>query len=96
MTLPLNGIKVIEFSHMVMGPAAGLMLADMGAEVIKVEPIGGDKTRRLRGAGAGYFPMYNRNKKSLAINLKSPAGKAAVLELIKTQMSLLKTSVQGL
>lgn len=83
MTLPLNGIKVIEFSHMVMGPAAGLMLADLGAEVIKVEPIGGDKTRRLRGAGAGYFPMYNRNKKSLAINLKSPEGKAAVLELIK-------------
>ena len=84
MTLPLAGIKVIEFSHMVMGPAAGLMLADMGAEVIKVEPIGGDKTRRLRGAGAGYFPMYNRNKKSLAINLKSEAGKQAVLDLIET------------
>ncbi len=84
MTLPLSGIKVIEFSHMVMGPAAGLMLADMGAEVIKVEPIGGDKTRRLRGAGAGYFPMYNRNKKSLAINLKSPEGKQAVLDLIET------------
>ena len=84
MTLPLSGIKVIEFSHMVMGPAAGLMLADMGAEVIKVEPVGGDKTRRLRGAGAGYFPMYNRNKKSLAINLKSEEGKAAVLELIKS------------
>jgi len=82
--LPLAGLKVIEFSHMVMGPAAGLMLADMGAEVIKVEPIGGDKTRRLRGAGAGYFPMYNRNKKSLAINLKSPEGKAAVLQLIKS------------
>jgi len=81
---PLAGLKVIEFSHMVMGPAAGLMLADMGAEVIKVEPIGGDKTRRLRGAGAGYFPMYNRNKKSLAINLKSEDGKTAVLELIKS------------
>jgi len=84
MTTPLSGIKVIEFSHMVMGPCAGLMLADMGAEVIKVEPIGGDKTRRLRGAGAGYFPMYNRNKKSLCINLKSKAGKAAILELIKS------------
>lgn len=48
MTLPLSGIKVVEFSHMVMGPAAGLMLADMGADVIKVEPMGGDKTRRLR------------------------------------------------
>ena len=84
MQTPLNGLKVIEFSHMVMGPCAGLMLADMGAEVIKVEPIGGDKTRRLRGAGAGYFPMYNRNKKSIAINLKSEAGKAAILGLIKT------------
>ena len=83
MQAPLNGIKVIEFSHMVMGPCAGLMLADMGAEVIKVEPIGGDKTRRLRGAGAGYFPMYNRNKKSIAINLKSKEGKEAVLEMIK-------------
>jgi crotonobetainyl-CoA:carnitine CoA-transferase CaiB-like acyl-CoA transferase len=59
------------------------MLADLGAEVIKVEPVGGDKTRRLRGAGAGYFPMYNRNKKSLAINLKSDAGRSAVFELIK-------------
>lgn len=83
MTAPLSGIKVIEFSHMVMGPCAGLMLADMGAEVIKVEPLGGDKTRRLRGAGAGYFPMYNRNKKSICIDLKSDAGKAAVLAMIK-------------
>jgi len=84
MQAPLNGLKVIEFSHMVMGPCAGLMLADMGADVIKVEPIGGDKTRRLRGAGAGYFPMYNRNKKSIAINLKPPEGKAAILDMIKT------------
>jgi len=84
MQAPLNGLKVIEFSHMVMGPCAGLMLADMGADVIKVEPIGGDKTRRLRGAGAGYFPMYNRNKKSIAINLKSSEGKAAILDMIKT------------
>ena len=83
MSLPLDGIKVIEFSHMVMGPCAGLMLADLGAEVIKVEPLGGDKTRRLRGAGAGYFPMYNRNKKSLCIDLKSEAGKVAVLKLIE-------------
>lgn len=83
MNTPLSGIKVIEFSHMVMGPCAGLMLADMGADVIKVEPLGGDKTRRLRGAGAGYFPMYNRNKKSLCIDLKSVEGKAAVLDLIK-------------
>jgi crotonobetainyl-CoA:carnitine CoA-transferase CaiB-like acyl-CoA transferase len=78
----LKGIKVIEFTHMVMGPAAGLMLADLGADVVKVEPLGGDKTRMLRGSGAGYFPMYNRNKKSIAIDLKSPAGRGLVLSLI--------------
>lgn len=78
----LSGLKVVEFTHMVMGPAAGLMLADLGADVVKVEPIGGDKTRRLRGSGAGYFSMYNRNKRSLAINLKSPEGKELALKLI--------------
>jgi len=78
----LSGIKVVEFTHMVMGPAAGLVLADLGAEVIKVEPVGGDKTRRLRGSGAGYFSMYNRNKKSLSIDLKSAEGKALALKLI--------------
>ncbi len=78
----LSGLKVVEFTHMVMGPAAGLMLADLGAEVIKVEPVGGDKTRRLRGSGAGYFSMYNRNKKSLSIDLKSDEGKALALRLI--------------
>jgi len=72
--LPLAGVRVIEFSHMVMGPAVGLILADLGAEVIKVEPVGGDNTRRLVGSGAGYFPMYNRNKKSICLNLKSPEG----------------------
>ncbi|MEM0984731.1 MAG: CaiB/BaiF CoA-transferase family protein [Pseudomonadota bacterium] len=79
---PLDGLKVIEFTHMVMGPAAGLILADLGADVIKVEPPGGDKTRRLRGSGAGYFAMYNRNKKSIAINLKSEAGKAIALDML--------------
>lgn len=78
----LAGIKVVEFTHMVMGPAAGLVLADLGADVVKVEPVGGDKTRRLRGSGAGYFSMYNRNKKSLAIDLKSPEGKDIALKLI--------------
>ena len=78
----LTGIKVVEFTHMVMGPAAGLVLADLGADVVKVEPVGGDKTRRLRGSGAGYFSMYNRNKKSLSIDLKSPEGKALALKLI--------------
>ena len=81
-SLPLAGTKVIEFTHMVMGPAAGLMLADMGADVIKIEPASGDSTRKLLGSGAGYFPMYNRNKRSLCVDLKSEGGKAAVLKLI--------------
>ena len=82
--LPLAGIRVIEFTHMVMGPAAGLMLADLGADVIRIEPADGDSTRRLPGSGAGYFPMYNRNKRSLCVDLKAAAGKAAVLRLIDT------------
>ncbi len=81
-TALLRGVKVVEFTHMVMGPAAGLVLADLGADVIKVEPVAGDKTRMLRGSGAGYFPMYNRNKKSLAVDLKSDAGRNVVLALI--------------
>lgn len=83
-TSPLRGLKVIEFSHMIMGPSVGLILADLGAEVIKVEPIGGDKTRRLKGAGAGYFPMFNRNKKSVCIDLKSEKGAKLAKRLIKT------------
>ncbi len=71
---PLAGLRVVEFTHMVMGPTCGMVLADMGAEVIKVEPIDGDRTRRLLGAGAGFFPMFNRNKKSVAIDLHHPAG----------------------
>ncbi|MEO1405938.1 MAG: CaiB/BaiF CoA-transferase family protein, partial [Pseudomonadota bacterium] len=79
---PLKGIKVVEFTHMVMGPAAGLILADLGADVVKIEPIGGDKTRRLRGSGAGYFAMYNRNKKSVCLDLKTPRGSELALKII--------------
>jgi len=71
---PLAGLRVVEFTHMVMGPTCGMVLADMGAEVIKTEPIDGDRTRRLLGAGAGFFPMFNRNKKSIAIDLHHPVG----------------------
>jgi len=71
---PLRGLRVVEFTHMVMGPTCGMVLADMGAEVIKVEPIDGEGTRRLLGAGAGFFPMFNRNKKSIGVDLKRPAG----------------------
>ncbi len=80
--LPLHGIKIIEFTHMVMGPAAGVVLGDLGADIIRIEPTGGDATRALRGSGAGYFPMYNRNKRSLCVDLKSEAGKKIVLELV--------------
>ena len=71
---PLAGLRVVEFTHMVMGPACGMVLADMGAEVIKVEPVEGDRTRSLLGAGSGFFPMFNRNKKSIGIDLHTPAG----------------------
>ncbi len=80
---PLKGIKVLEFTHAVMGPCAGLMLADMGAEVVHVEPINGDNTRRLQGFGTGYFWFYNRNKKSLAIDLKSQEGIDLIYKLVK-------------
>jgi crotonobetainyl-CoA:carnitine CoA-transferase CaiB-like acyl-CoA transferase len=82
--LPLEGVRVVEFAHMVMGPSCGLVLADLGAEVVKVEPLAGDNTRRLEGAGAGFFPVFNRNKKSLAVDLARPEGKALVLKLLKT------------
>lgn len=80
---PLEDLKVVEFTHMVMGPATGVVLADLGAVVTKIEPIEGDKTRRLKGSGAGYFPMYNRNKRSVCIDLKSAEGKEVALNLIR-------------
>lgn len=67
---PLAGIKVIEFTHMVMGPSVGVILGDLGADVIKVEPPQGDRTRDLVGSGSGYFPMFNRNKRSICLDLK--------------------------
>ena len=79
--LPLLGLRVVEFTHMVMGPTCGMVLADMGAEVIKVEPMEGDRTRHLLGAGAGFFPMFNRNKKSIAIDLHKPEGAAVARKL---------------
>jgi crotonobetainyl-CoA:carnitine CoA-transferase CaiB-like acyl-CoA transferase len=78
---PLAGIKVVEFTHMVMGPTVGHILAGLGAEVVRVEPIGGDQTRRLLGSGAGYFPMYNRGKRSICLDLKSEAGLAVARDL---------------
>ncbi len=82
-TLPLANLRVLDFGHTVMGPTAGLVLADLGAEVIRIEPApGGDPTRKLKGFGTGYFPFFNRNKKSVALNLKTPEGLALAKKLI--------------
>ncbi|MEZ5665088.1 MAG: CaiB/BaiF CoA-transferase family protein [Burkholderiaceae bacterium] len=83
-TLPLAGIRVVEFTHMVMGPTCGMLLADLGAEVIKVEPPSGDRTRHLLGVGAGFYPMFNRNKKSLVLDLQTAEGLEAAHRLIAT------------
>jgi crotonobetainyl-CoA:carnitine CoA-transferase CaiB-like acyl-CoA transferase len=82
--LPLEGVRVVEFAHMVMGPSCGLVLADLGADVIKVEPLAGDNTRRLEGAGVGFYPVFNRNKRSLAVDLQKPEGRAVVAKLLAT------------
>lgn len=93
--LPLSGLKVIEFTHMVMGPATGVILADLGADVIKVEPMMGDNTRRLQGSGAGYFPMYNRNKKSICIDVKSQEGLAVIKRLLESADILIENFRPG-
>jgi formyl-CoA transferase len=80
--LPLEGVRVIEFTHMVMGPTCGMILADLGAEVIKIEPPGGDKTRNLPGLGIGFFRSFNRNKKSVVLDINTPEGHATAVELI--------------
>jgi crotonobetainyl-CoA:carnitine CoA-transferase CaiB-like acyl-CoA transferase len=83
-SLPYAGIRVVEFTHMVMGPTCGMVLADLGAEVIKVEPVAGDNTRRLLGSGSGFFPLFNRNKKSIALDLQTPEGREVALKLAAT------------
>ena len=80
--LPLAGVRVVECTHMVMGPTCGMVLADLGAEVIKVEPTGGDRTRQLLGSGAGFFGLFNRNKRSLAIDVHDARGREVVLRLL--------------
>jgi crotonobetainyl-CoA:carnitine CoA-transferase CaiB-like acyl-CoA transferase len=80
--LPLAGIRVVEFTHMVMGPTCGMILADLGAEVIKIEPPGGDRTRKLPGLGIGFFRSFNRNKKSVVLDITSAEGQATATELI--------------
>lgn len=94
--LPLEGIRVIEFTHMVMGPTCGMILADLGAEVIKIEPPGGDKTRQLPGLGMGFFRSFNRNKKSVVLDIQTPEGLATAQELIGQSDVLLENFRPGL
>ncbi|MCS6844252.1 MAG: CoA transferase [Caldilineales bacterium] len=91
----LRGLRVLEFTHAVLGPACGLVLADLGAEVIRVEPPDGDPTRRLRGFGTGYYPFFNRNKKSLALDLKAEAGREVVARLLETTDVLVENFAPG-
>ena len=93
---PLEGIKVVEFSHMVLGPSCGLILADLGADVVKVEPAPeGDKTRLLPGSGSGFFGAFNRNKRSVTINLKSPEGHKFAVNLIRQSDVLIENFGKG-
>ncbi|MGN6651990.1 CaiB/BaiF CoA transferase family protein [Trinickia sp.] len=94
--LPLEGLRVVEFTHMVMGPSCGMILADLGAEVIKIEPPGGDKTRRLPGLGIGFFRSFNRNKKSVVIDINTPEGLETASELIAQSDILLENFRPGL
>jgi crotonobetainyl-CoA:carnitine CoA-transferase CaiB-like acyl-CoA transferase len=92
---PLAGIRVLDFGHTIMGPCAGLLLADLGADVIKVEQVEGDATRRLPGFAAGFFATFGRNKRSIAVDLKKPEGKAVVHRLAKSADVLLENYGPG-
>jgi crotonobetainyl-CoA:carnitine CoA-transferase CaiB-like acyl-CoA transferase len=94
-TAPLAGVRVLEFCHTIMGPSAGVILADLGADVIKVEPVKGDSTRRLLGFAAGFFSAFNRNKRSLAIDLKSDEGRALLYRLVTTADVVLENYAPG-
>jgi crotonobetainyl-CoA:carnitine CoA-transferase CaiB-like acyl-CoA transferase len=96
MSLPsIAALRAIEFSHAIAGPACGLILADLGMDVLKIEPLEGDPTRALRGFGVGYFPMFNRNKRSLAVNLKTDAGQRIVAALAEQADVLIENYAPG-
>jgi crotonobetainyl-CoA:carnitine CoA-transferase CaiB-like acyl-CoA transferase len=95
MSAPLAGLTVLDFGHTVMGPSCGLVLADLGAEVIRIEPAGGDPTRSLKGFGTGYFGFLNRNKASVAIDLKSEAGQAVAHRLVARADILIENFAPG-
>ena len=80
--LPLAGVRVVEMTHMVMGPTCGMILAQLGAEVIKVEPPAGDKTRSLGGMGISFFPLFNRGKRSVVLDLARPEDRETMHRLL--------------
>lgn len=96
--LPLSGVKVIEFCQVAAGPFCGMLLADMGAEVIKVEPPSGDTLRQwppLTGGFSENFASVNRNKRSIVLDLKSPADRDIAIELIRTAHILIENNRAG-
>jgi crotonobetainyl-CoA:carnitine CoA-transferase CaiB-like acyl-CoA transferase len=96
MTKPLSNLRVLEFTHAVLGPTTGLILCDLGAEVIRIEPVpDGDPTRKLKGFGMGYFPFFNRNKKSIGVNLKDPRGLDVIYKLLESTDVLVENYAPG-
>jgi crotonobetainyl-CoA:carnitine CoA-transferase CaiB-like acyl-CoA transferase len=93
--LPLDGVRILELGHTVMGPSCSLILAGMGADVIKVEPPEGERTRGAVGFGAALFPVFNHNKRSLCIDLKSDAGKAVLHKVLAFSDALLENFAPG-
>jgi crotonobetainyl-CoA:carnitine CoA-transferase CaiB-like acyl-CoA transferase len=93
---PLAGLRVVEFSQMVMGPACGLILADLGADVVKVEPPKGDRTRTFKGPAAGFFATYCRNKRSVAIDTTASQGQEVARRLIEKSDVLIENFRPGL
>lgn len=94
-SLPLSGIRVVEFSHTVMGPTCGMVLADLGADVVKVEPADGDRTRRLQGFGVGFFGFLNRNKRIIAVDTQAPDGRAVADDLVRRADVLVENFAPG-
>jgi crotonobetainyl-CoA:carnitine CoA-transferase CaiB-like acyl-CoA transferase len=80
--LPLEGVRVVEMTHMVMGPTCGMVLAQLGAEIIKVEPPQGDKTRSLGGMGTSFFPLFNRGKRSVVLDFAKPEDRETMHRLL--------------
>ena len=95
LTPPLKGVRVVELTHTILGPSCGMILADLGAEVVKVEPVDGDRTRKLKGFGAGFFGYFNRNKKSLAHDADSDEGSKVLVRLLEKADVLIENFAPG-